>query len=172
MKSSPGLLYQALVGGFLLCASLPGVIFADDPPMEGIMTYGEKDDVIASYQGITYDEQNPGDHLMGPSGENAIGQTGTNGNEALDECSAEQINLTHQACISSATIEHYGSNCAEPEELTLGVQGTIDIGFIEFDVSFSVGNNPNCDGATMALTSATAKCDLEKAQKELDCAAQ
>ena len=172
MKSSPGLLYQALVGGFLLCASLPGVIFADDPPMEEIMTFGEKDDVIVSYQGITYDEQNPGDHLTGPSGENAIGQTGTNGNEALDECSAEQINLTHQSCISSATIEHYGSNCAEPEELTLSVQGTIDIGFIELDVSLSIDNNQTCDDDNMALNSAYDQCDFEKAQKENKCAAQ
>ena len=171
-KSSLNLLYQTLIGVMLLCASLPGVIFADDPPMEEIITNGEEDDTIESYQGINYDEQNPGDHLTGPSGENAIGQTGTNGNEALDECSAEQINLTHQSCISSATIEHYGSNCAEPEELTLSVQGTIDIGFLEFDVSFSIGNNPNCDGATMALNSAYDQCDLEKAQKEYECAAQ
>lgn len=93
-------------------------------------------------------------------------------NEALDECSAEQINLTYEACISNATIEHYGSNCAEAEELTLGVEGTIDIGFAEFDVSLSIDNNQTCDDDNMALNSAYDQCDLEKAQKEYECAAQ
>jgi hypothetical protein len=124
-----------------------------------------------SYSGINYDEQNPGDHLIVPSGENAVGQTGTNGNEALGACSAKQINLTHAACISNATIQYKGSSCGG-SNVSLGVEGTLDLVFVELDVSLSIDNNQTCDNDNMALNAAEAQCDLEKAQKEFDCAAQ
>ena len=169
ITSSNGL-SKILVRGILLCASLSPITWADDP-IEEVIVIGNPIGSTISYSGINYDEQNPGDHLIGPSGENATGQAGTNENEALDACSAEQINLTHVACISNATIEHNGSSCGG-SNIILGVEGTLDLGFVELDLSLSIDNNQTCDDDNMALNSAYDQCDLEKAQKEFDCAAQ
>lgn len=124
----------------------------------------------SSYQGINYDQQNPGDHVTGPSGENAIFGPGNDNGEALGACSTNQIELTHSACKSNAAIQHNGSSCGGPNVI-FGVEGTIDLGFAEFDVNLSIDNNQSCDDDNMALNSANAQCDLDKAQKETDCAA-
>ena len=131
--TSSNSLSKILVRGILLCASLSPITWADDP-IEEIIVIGNPIGSTISYSGINYDEQNPGDHLIGPSGENAVGQTGTNGNEALGACSAEQIKLGHDKCRADASIQYNGSSCGGPNAV-FGVEGTIDIGFVEFDVS-------------------------------------
>ena len=167
--SSNGL-SKILVRGILLCASLSPITWADDP-IEEIIVIGNPIGSTISYSGINYDEQNPGDHLIGPSGENAVGQTGTNGNEALDECSTERIDIVHKQCRDEASDEFNGSSCGG-SNIILGVEGTLDLGFVELDLSLSIDNNQTCDDDNMALNSAYDQCDLEKAQKEFDCAAQ
>jgi hypothetical protein len=92
-------------------------------------------------------------------------------NEALDECSTERIELVHENCMDEASDEFNGASCGG-SNIIFNVEGTIDIGIIELDLSLSIDNNQTCDDDNMALNSAYDQCDLEKAQKEFDCAAQ
>ena len=123
----------------------------------------------SSYQGITYDEQNPGDHVTGPSGENATSGSGNNGGEALEECRSQRINLVHQRCVDLARQKFNGDDCGGPN-VTFGVEGTIDIGIAELDVNISIGNNQDCGDDNMALDAEISQCDVDKAEKEDECA--
>ena len=124
---------------------------------------------VSSYQGINYDGQNPGDHVTGPSGENATFSSGNNGGEALEECSSERINVVHQHCVKVARKEFNGDGCGGPNVI-FGVEGTIDMGIAELDVSISIDNNQDCADDNMALDAEISECNVDKAEKEDECA--
>ena len=101
----------------------------------------------------------------GPSGENGT----NNGDEPLEECASTKINLEHKQCRAIANASFNGDDCGGPNVI-FGVEGTIDLGFAEFDVNLSIDNNQDCGDDNMALNAEISQCDVDKAAKEDECA--